>query len=82
MLELTIDDKINLLERKLADQQELLIKISKYYNYKLIGKYFLPRLIKEKSVLQDVFRELREVTRKAYPDRFIDSGGNDVSKNS
>ena len=73
MLELTIDDKINLLERKLADQQELLIKISKYYNYKLIGKYFLSRLIKEKAILQDVFRELREVTRKAYPERFINS---------
>ena len=73
MLELTIDDKINLLERKLVDQQELLIKISKYSNYYIIGKYFLSRLIKEKAVLQDVFRELREVTRKAHPERFIQS---------
>ena len=73
MMELTIDDKIKLLERKLADQQELVIKISKYFNWKLVGKYFIPRLIKEKAILQDVFRELREITRKAYPERFIQS---------
>ena len=50
-MELTIDDKIKLLERKLADQQELVIKISKYCNWKLVGKYFIPRLIKEKAIL-------------------------------
>ena len=73
MMELTIDDKIKLLERKLADQQNLVIKISKYCNWKIVGKYFIPRLIKEKAILQDVFRELRELTRKAYPERFIQS---------
>ena len=73
MMELTIDDKINLLERKLTDQQELIIKISKYCNYKIIGKYFYPKLVKEKTILQDVFRELREVTRQVYPERFIQS---------
>ena len=76
MMELTIDDKIKLLEIKLSDQQELVIKISKYCNWKIIGKYFIPRLIKEKSILQDVFRELRELTRQAYPERFINSGNN------
>ena len=75
-MELTIDDKIKLLERKLADQQELVIKISKYSNYKIIGKYFYPKLIKEKAVMSDIFRELRKVTRLAYPERFINSGGN------
>ena len=75
MMDLTIDDKIKLLEQKLSSQQELVIKISKYCNWKIIGKYFIPRLIKEKSILQDVFRELRELTRKAYPERFINSDG-------
>ena len=73
MMELTIDDKIKLLERKLADQQDLVIKISRYCNWKLVGKYFIPKLIKEKAILQDVFRELREITRLAYPERFIQS---------
>ena len=73
MMELTIDDKIKLLERKLADQQELVINVSGYCNWKLVGKYFIPRLIKEKAILQDVFRELREITRQAYPERFIQS---------
>jgi len=75
MMELTIDDKIILLEKKLSDQQELLINVSGYCNWKIIGKYFIPRLIKEKAILQDVFRELREVTRQAYPERFISSDG-------
>ena len=75
MMELTIDDKIKLLEIKLSNQQQLVIKISKYCNWKLVGKYFIPRLIKEKAILQDVFRELREITRKAYPERFINSDG-------
>ena len=73
MMELTIDDKIKLLEIKLSSQQELVIKISKYCNWKIIGKYFIPRLIKEKAILQDVFRELREITRQVYPERFIQS---------
>ena len=75
MMELTIDDKIKLLERKLADQQELVIKISKYCNWKIIGKYFIPRLIKEKEIMSDVFRELREITRQAHPEKFINSNG-------
>ena len=73
MMELTIDDKIKLLEEKLSDQQELVIKISKYCTWKIIGKYFIPRLIKEKEIMSDIFRELREVTRQAYPERFIQS---------
>ena len=70
-----IDLEIQNLEDKLVKQQELVIKISKYYNYKIIGKYFIPRLIKEKAILQDVFRELREITREAYPEKFINSNG-------
>ena len=73
MMELTIDDKIKLLERKLADQQELVIKISKYCNWKLVGKYFIPRLVKEKEIMSNIFRELREITRQAHPERFIQS---------
>ena len=73
MMELTIDDKIKLLELKLSDQQDLVIKISRYCNWKLVGKYFIPKLIKEKAILQDTFRELREITRQAYPERFIQS---------
>ena len=75
MMELTIDDKIKLLELKLADQQELVINVSGYCNWKLVGKYFIPKLVKEKAILQDVFRELRELTRKAYPEKFINSDG-------
>ena len=74
-MDLTIDDKIKLLEQKLSSQQELVINVSGYCNWKIIGKYFIPRLIKEKAILQDVFRELRELTRKAYPERFINSDG-------
>ena len=73
MMELTIDDKIKLLERKLSNQQELVIKISKYCTWKLVGKYFIPRLVKEKEIMSDIFRELRELTRQAYPERFIQS---------
>ena len=73
MMELTIDDKIKLLEEKLSSQQELVINISEYCNWKFIGKYFIPKLIKEKAILQDIFRELREITRQAYPERFIQS---------
>ena len=72
-MELTIEDKIKLLETKLADQQQLIIKISKYCTWKLVGKYFIPRLVKEQLILQDIFRELRELTRQAYPERFINS---------
>ena len=72
-MELTIEDKIKLLETKLADQQQLIIKISKYCTWKIIGKYFIPRLVKEQLILQDIFRELRELTRQAYPERFINS---------
>ena len=74
MMELTIDDKIKLLEIKLSNQQELVIKISKYCTWKIVGKYFIPRLIKEKEIMSDIFRELREITRQAYPDKFITSG--------
>ena len=72
-MELTIDDKIKLLESKLVDQQELVIKISKYCNWKLVGKYFIPRLVKEKEIMSNIFRELREITRQAHPERFIQS---------
>ena len=72
-MELTIEDKIKLLEEKLSSQQELVIKISKYCTWKIVGKYFIPRLIKEKAILQDTFRELREITRQAHPERFIQS---------
>ena len=72
-MELTIDDKIKLLEIKLSSQQDLVIKISKYCTWKIVGKYFIPRLIKEKAILQDTFRELREITRQAHPERFIQS---------
>ena len=73
MMELTIDDKIKLLEEKLSNQQELVIKTSKYCSWKIIGKYFLPRLMKQNQVMTDIFRELREITRQAYPERFIQS---------
>ncbi len=73
MMELTIDDKIKILELKLSDQQVLVIKISKYCNWKLVGKYFIPKLVKEKEIMSDIFRELREITRQAYPERFIQS---------
>jgi len=68
-----IDLKIQELEDKLIKQQDLVIKVSKYCNWKIIGKYFIPRLIKEKEIMSDIFRELREITRQAYPERFIQS---------
>ena len=72
-MDIMIEYKIQELEDKLKNQQDLVIKISKYCTWKIIGKYFIPRLVKEKAILQDVFRELREVTRKAHPERFIQS---------
>ena len=72
-MDIMIDLKIQELEDKLIKQQDLVIKISKYCTWKIIGKYFIPKLIKEKAILQDVFRELREITRLAYPERFIQS---------
>jgi len=75
MMDIIIDLKIQELEDKLIKQQDLVLNISGYCNWKIIGKYFIPKLIKEKAILQDVFRELREITRKAYPERFINSDG-------
>jgi hypothetical protein len=72
-MDIMIDLEIQELEDKLIKQQNLVIKVSKYCNWKIIGKYFIPKLIKEKAILQDTFRELREITRQAYPERFIQS---------
>ena len=73
MMDIMIEYKIQQLEDKLTNQQDLVIKISKYCNWKIVGKYFIPRLIKEKEIMSDIFRELREITRQAYPERFIQS---------
>ena len=72
-MDIMTEYKIQQLEDKLKNQQDLVIKISRYCNWKLVGKYFIPRLIKEKAILQDTFRELREITRQAHPERFIQS---------
>jgi len=73
MMDIMIEYKIQELEDKLIKQQELVIKISKYCTWKIIGKYFIPRLVKEKEIMSDIFRELREITRQAHPERFIQS---------
>ena len=72
-MDIMIEYKIQELEDKLKNQQDLVIKISKYCTWKIIGKYFIPRLIKEKEIMSDIFRELREITRQAHPERFIQS---------
>ena len=72
-MDIMIEYKIQELEDKLKNQQDLVIKISKYCNWKLVGNYFIPRLVKEKEIMSDIFRELREITRQAYPERFIQS---------
>ena len=72
-MDIMTEYKIQQLEDKLKNQQDLVIKISKYCTWKIIGKYFIPRLIKEKEIMSDIFRELREITRQAYPERFIQS---------
>ena len=72
-MDIMIEYKIQELEDKLKNQQELVIKISKYCNWKIVGKYFIPRLVKEKEIMSDIFRELREITRQAHPERFIQS---------
>ena len=72
-MDIMIEYKIQQLEDKLKNQQDQVIKISKYCTWKIVGKYFIPRLIKEKAILQDMFRELRDITRQAYPERFIQS---------
>ena len=74
-MDIMIEYKIQELEDKLKNQQDLVIKISKYCTWKIIGKYFIPRLIKEKEIMSDIFRELRELTRQAYPERFFNSNG-------
>ena len=72
-MDIMIEYKIQELEDKLKNQQDLVIKISKYCTWKIIGKYFIPRLVKEKEIMSDIFRELREITRQAHPERFIQS---------
>ena len=72
-MDIMTEYKIQKLEDKLIKQQDLVIKISKYCTWKIIGKYFIPRLVKEKEIMSDIFRELREITRQAYPERFIQS---------
>ena len=72
-MDIMIEYKIQELEDKLKNQQDLVIKISKYCTWKIIGKYFIPRLVKEKEIMSNIFRELREITRQAYPERFIQS---------
>ena len=73
MMDIMIEYKIQQLEDKLKNQQDLVIKVSKYCTWKIIGKYFIPRLVKEKEIMSDIFRELREITRQAHPERFIQS---------
>ena len=72
-MDIMIEYKIQELEDKLKNQQDLVIKVSKYCNWKLVGKYFIPRLVKEKEIMSNIFRELREITRQAHPERFIQS---------
>ena len=72
-MDIMIEYKIQELEDKLKNQQDLVIKISKYCTWKIIGKYFIPRLVKEKEIMSNIFRELREITRQAHPERFIQS---------
>ena len=76
MKELMKEVRIEQLEFKLQKQQDLIIKLSNYATWKVIGKYFIPRIVREEQILAETFRELREATREVYPERFIDSGGN------
>lgn len=76
MKELMKEVSIEQLEFKLKNQQDLIIKLSNYATWKVIGKYFIPRIVREQELLAETFRELRQVTREEYPERFIDSGGN------
>tara|TARA_R110000787_G_scaffold127358_1_gene238757 strand:- start:350 stop:586 length:237 start_codon:yes stop_codon:yes gene_type:complete len=76
MKDLMIEVKIEQLEFKLKKQQDLIIKLSKYATWKIVGKYLIPRIAREEQILSETFRELREVTRKVYPEKFINSGGN------
>lgn len=78
MKELMKEVRIEQLEFKLKKQQDIIIKLSNYATWKIIGKYFIPRIVREEQILSETFRELREATRKVYPERFIDSGGNQV----
>ena len=71
-----IEVRIEQLEFKLKKQQDLIIKLSKYATWKIVGKYLIPRIAREEQILSETFRELREVTRKVYPEKFINSGGN------
>ena len=52
-MDIMIEYKIQELEDKLKNQQDLVIKISKYCTWKLVGKYFIPKLIKEKEILEN-----------------------------
>ena len=76
MKDLMIEVRIEQLEFKLKKQQDLIIKLSKYATWKIVGKYLIPRIAREEQILSETFRELREVTRKVYPEKFINSGGN------
>lgn len=76
MKELMKEISIEQLEFKLQKQQDLIIKLSNYATWKVIGKYFIPRIVREQELLAETFRELRQITREEYPERFIDSGGN------
>ena len=73
MKDLMIEVKIEQLEFKLKKQQDLIIKLSKYATWKIVGKYLIPRIAREEQILSETFRELREVTRLPYPERFIQS---------
>ena len=46
---------------------------NKWISKRIIGKYFIKTLGKRQSIMNEIFRELREVTRKNYPERFIQS---------
>ena len=78
MKELMKEVRIEQLEFKLKKKQDIIIKLSKYATWKVIGKYLIPRIVVEEQILADTFRELREATREVYPEKFIDSGGNQV----
>ena len=70
-----MENKQRYLEIKLEEAYNFTIKANKKYNrwlwIKILNKRHLKQVIKTTEKQNEIFRELREITRENYPERFI-----------
>jgi hypothetical protein len=62
---------VDKLEREYAEAQQKVIRIDKWTRKRFIGRFFIQRYVNARIEMQDIFRDLREETRRVFPERFL-----------